>query len=124
MLGWTIDALLAHGHGRLQWWTPRDLSPRISAQQAVFVFGPIVNEAWGSIRLGDGPIDVSEAGNVPGAALVLIRRTLKERLFRTFADVFGYSEETLFPDFDGFARAHAVERDFPEDFPLGGPPPE
>jgi hypothetical protein len=120
MLGQDMDALLAHGGKRLLWWRPRDLSPRISAQQAVFVFGSVVDEPWGSVRLGEGEVDVGDAGNVPGAALVLIPSKLKEALNSTWRDLFGFSEETLFPDFDGFAQAHAVSREFPPDFPLGG----
>jgi hypothetical protein len=34
-----VDDLLAMASGRLLWWQPRSLSPRISAQQAVSVFG-------------------------------------------------------------------------------------
>jgi hypothetical protein len=28
----------------------------------------------------------------------------------------GFSEESLFPDFDGFALAHGVDRPFPAEF--------
>lgn len=118
MLQWDIDKLLAHGEGKPLWWQPRDLSRRISAQQAVFVFGPIVDEPWGSMRLGDGDIDVGDIGNIPGAALVLIPKSLKDALNATWGDLFGFSEESLFPDFDGFAQAHAVEKPLPLDFPL------
>ena len=47
---------------------------------------------------------------------------LKIALNGIWQDLFGFSEETLFPDFDGFARAHAVGRVFPRDFPLGANP--
>lgn len=114
-----IDELLEYGEGRPLWWQPRGLSPRISAQQAVFVFGPIVDEPWGSIRFGEGVIDIGDTGNVPGAALMLIRSKLKESLNGTWRDLFGFSEETLFPDFDGFAQSHAIHKTFPLEFPLG-----
>jgi FRG domain len=118
MLRWDIDKLLTHAKGKLLWWQPRDLSRRISAQQAVFVFGPVVDEAWGSMRLGDGEIDVGDVGKVPGAALMLIPAGLKATLNATWSDLFGFTEESLFPDFDGFAQAHGVARRFPLDFPL------
>jgi hypothetical protein len=44
LLKWGIDELLAEADGRPLWWQPRSLSPRISAQQAVFVFGQVVDE--------------------------------------------------------------------------------
>lgn len=118
MLQSDVITLLDQQEGRLLWWRPRDLSPRISAQQAVFVFGPVVDEHWGSIRLGEGEIDIGGVGNVPGAALVLIPGRLKGALNAGWHDLFGFSAETLFPDFDGFAQAHSVAQDFPPEFPL------
>ncbi|MEN3281410.1 MAG: hypothetical protein V7607_2550 [Solirubrobacteraceae bacterium] len=113
MLQWDIDALLKHGGGGLLWWAPRSLSPRIAAQQSVLVFGPVVTEPWGSIRLGEGTIDIGDTGNVPGVALVLVPHRLKEALNGVWADIFGFSEESLFPDFDGFHKrtpSHATSR--------------
>jgi hypothetical protein len=88
------------------WWQPRRLSPRISAQQAVFVFGRIVDEPWGSIQLGETEVELGGIGDVPGAALVFVSAKLKEALNNGWQEIFGFSEESLFPDFDGFAQAN------------------
>jgi hypothetical protein len=111
-----IDDLLAMAAGRLLWWQPRSLSPRISAQQAAFVFGETVDERWGSIRLGQGEVSLGEIGAVPGAALILVSPELKTSLNGVWSRLFGFSEESLFPDFDGFALAHGVDKPFPTDF--------
>ena len=96
--------------GRLLWWQPRSLSPRISAQQAAFVFGETVDERWGSIRLGQGDVSLGEIGAVPGAALILVSAELKASLNGVWSRLFGFTEESLFPDFDGFALANGVDR--------------
>jgi hypothetical protein len=121
MLGRGIDDLLAIASGRLLWWQPRGLSPRISAQQAVFVFGQVVDEPWGSIRLGDGGVSLGGIGALPGAALILVSAKLKAAMNGIWEPLLGFSEESLFPDFDGFALAHGVGKPFPPDFrlPLG-----
>jgi hypothetical protein len=98
------------------WWQPRSLSPRISAQQAVFVFGQVVDEPWGLIRLGAGGVSLGDIGAVPGAALIFVSAKLKAALNGIWGPLPGFSEESLFPDFDGFALAHSVEKPFPVDF--------
>jgi hypothetical protein len=116
MLRYGVDDLLAMASGRLLWWQPRSLSPRISAQQAVFVFGEVVDEPWGSIRLGQGHVSLGGIGAVPGAALVFVSAKLKTALNGIWEPLLGFSEESLFPDFDGFALAHGVDKPFPTDF--------
>ena len=118
MLGHGIDDLLAMAAGRLLWWQPRSLSPRISAQQAVFVFGQVVHEPWGSIRLGQGEVSLGDIGAVPGAALIFVSAKLKAALNGIWGPLLGFSEESLFPDFDGFALAHGVDERFPAEFVL------
>src|SRR6202042_558320 len=119
MLRHGIDDLLAMAAGRLLWWQPRSLSPRISAQQAVFVFGQTVDEPWGSIRLGQGGVSLGGTGAVPGAALIFVSAKLKAAMNRIWGPLLGFSEESLFPDFDGFALAHSVDKPFPADFISG-----
>ena len=75
-----IDDLLAMAAGRLLWWQPRGISPRISAQQAAFVFGRVVDEPWGSIRLARGQVSLGNIGAVPGAAVVFVSARLKAAL--------------------------------------------
>jgi FRG domain len=116
MLQHGIDDLLAMASGRLLWWQPRSLSPRISAQQAVFVFGEVVDEPWGSIRLGKGAVSLGDIGAVPGAALIFVSAKLKAALNGIWGPLLGFSEESLFPDFDGFALAHGVDKPFPAEF--------
>jgi hypothetical protein len=116
MLQHGVDDLLATASGRLLWWQPRGLSPRISAQQAVFVFGQVVNEPWGSIRLGAGGVSLGGAGAIPGAALIFVSARLKAALNGIWEPLLGFSEESLFPDFDGFALAHGVDKPFPAEF--------
>jgi hypothetical protein len=116
MLGKGIDDLLAIAAGRLLWWQPRNLSPRIPAQQAVFVFGQVVDEPWGSIRLSKGGVSFGGAGAIPGAALIFVSAALKAALNGIWEPLLGFSEESLFPDFDGFALAHGVDKPFPAGF--------
>jgi hypothetical protein len=116
-----IDELLAMASGRLLWWQPRSLSPRISAQQAVFVFGQVVDEPWGSIRLGGGGVGFGDIGALPGAALIFVSAQLKTMLNRIWEPMLGFSEESLFPDLDGFALAHSVDKPFPADFIMNTP---
>jgi hypothetical protein len=116
MLGTDIDDLLALAAGRLLWWQPRSLSPRISAQQAAFVFGQVVDEPWGSIRLGRGQVSLDGTGAVPGAALIYVPAQLKATMNDIWERLLGFSEESLFPDFDGFALAHSIGKPFPPDF--------
>jgi hypothetical protein len=120
MLGRDIDDLLAQAAGRLLWWQPRNLSPRIAAQQAAFVFGPVVDEPWGSIRLGRGQVSLGGTGAVPGAALIYVSAQLKATMNGIWDRLLGFSEESLFPDFDGFALAHSIGKPFPPDFAVAG----
>lgn len=117
----SVDDLLAESDGRVLWWQPWDISPRIPAQRALFVFGETVTgNNWGSLKLGETSVMRSHepaAGNVLGAALILIPVALKRAMNAVWSPAFGFNEETLFPDFDGFAQAQAVGMDFPHDFP-------
>jgi hypothetical protein len=116
-----IDELLATTSGRLLWWQPRSLSPRISAQQALFVFGQVVDEPWGSIRLGGGGVGFDDICAIPGAGLVLVSPQLKTILNRIWEPMLGFSEESLFPDLAGFALAHSADKPFPADFTTNTP---
>jgi len=111
-----IDELLTMASGRFLWWQPRSLSPRISAQQAVFVFGQVVDEPWGSIRLGGGGVNVGDIGAIPGVALIFVSAQLKTVLNEIWEPLLGFSEQSLFPDLGGFALAHSVGKPFPAEF--------
>jgi hypothetical protein len=123
MLRSSLDAVLAEGDGRLLWWQPRDLTRRIAAQHAILVFGETISDArWGSIAFGerDRPlrvVDTQPFGDIGGAAAILITPSLKRAMNAIWQPVFGYGDEILFPDFDGFANAHRDTAEFPPDFP-------
>jgi hypothetical protein len=112
--------LPAQAAGRLLWWQPRNLSPRIAAQQAAFVFGPVADEPWESIRLGRGQVSPGGTGAVPGTALIYVSAQLKATMNGIWERLLGFSEESLFPDFDGFALAHSIGKPFPPDFAVAG----
>jgi hypothetical protein len=76
----------------------------------------VVDEPWGSIRLGKGEVSLGDIGAVPGAALIFVSAKLKAALNGIWGPLLGFSEESLFPDFDGFALAHGVEKPFPAGF--------
>ena len=107
----TIHYLLKEASGRLLWWRPRQSNPRISAQQALFVFSEYVDRDWGSVNLIGEP-EMTGIGDVPGLAAVLIPHQLKGELNAVWESLFGFSEASLFPDFDGFAASQAVDRPF------------
>jgi len=116
-----IDELLTMASGRLLWWQPRSLSPRISAQQAVFVFGQVVDEPWGSIRLGGGGVGLGDIGAIPGAALIFVSAQLKTVLNGLWEPMLGFNEQSLFPDLGGFALANSVDKPFPAEFTTNTP---
>ncbi len=122
MLDWTVNDVLAAGDGRLLWWQPRDLSPRIVTQHALLVLGHThQGMRASSLRFGSEPIHVPEGGPVgdlDGAVCVLITPQLKRSLSGMWHPVFGFSDEILFPDFDGFAHAHRETAEYPSDFPV------
>ena len=90
------------------WW-PAALSPR-KAQQGFFVFSPVVEEISGSVRFrGD---QLHETGSVPGLTLFAVSPELKSLMTDQWEALFGYTEERLFPDLDGFAQVHAAGAEF------------
>lgn len=111
----SMGQLLSETEGTFGAWRPAGISPRIAAQQALFVFSEIIDEPWGSIRF-DGGESTALTGKVPGLRLFAISPELKSELAGRWIDLFGYAEETLFPDVDGFARVHGAAEPFPPDF--------
>ena len=103
----------------------------VEAAKPVASYRRTNRQSWSSARWTFSPgvlsgsargLDVGDVGNVPGAVVILIQKKLKESLNGAWSDIFGLSVEALFPDFDGFARAHGVTVGFQPDFPLGDPP--
>jgi hypothetical protein len=112
-----IDELLQEADGRLLWWQPRQSNPRIAAQQALFVFSEYVDREWGSVNLSGEP-ELTGIGDVPGLVAILISSSLKTELDYLWEPLFGFSESTLFPDFDGFAASQGVGKSFRSGAPL------
>jgi hypothetical protein len=108
-----LESLLDEMDQRLGFWSPSWLSPRIAAQQAVFVFGRVVNNPWGSLPLS-GEV-LANAGDVPESLIIAVAPELKAQLVDQLHVVHGLSRERLFPDLDGFAQAHGCTTPFPQD---------
>lgn len=53
---------------------------------------------------------------MPGLTLFAISPELKRLMTDQWEELFGYTEERLFPDLEGFAQVHAPAADFPSDF--------
>ena len=66
---------------------------------------PLTPLAAASVRAGK-PRDTRQA----------ISAKLKAALNGIWGPLLGFSEESLFPDFDGFALAHGVDKPFPAGF--------
>jgi hypothetical protein len=109
----SIEDLLDEMGDRLGYWSPSWLSPRIAAQQAVFVFGQVTNHPWGSLPL-TGDV-LGKAGSVPNSLVVAVTPDLKAQLVDQLQVVHGLSVERLFPDLDGFASAHGASMPFGEE---------
>lgn len=112
-----IEDLLATADGQLLWWKPRQSNPRIAAQQGLFVFSEFVDCKWGSVNL-TGPPEMAGIGEIPGVVSVLVSGPLKEELDSAWDPLIGYSEATLFPDFDGFAASQGVKKAFRDGAPI------
>jgi hypothetical protein len=61
---------------------------------------------------------MSGIGAVPGLVSVLVSSSLKSELEGVWEPLFGFTEATLFPDFDGFASSQGVDKPFPHGSPI------
>lgn len=84
-------------------------------QQSVFIFGEAKRNAWGSAPLLlPGPEGSGKRGELLAIAISPELKAAAYELNRSA--LFGHSTKTMFPDFEGFSRAHAAESGFEEDF--------
>lgn len=102
-------------------YTPPMVTPRIMAQRGRFLFGSL------SAGLGYSVLGVREPASwtqrnlvnlfnpegpgrlqIPPVVVIRIPRGDKEKIRSVIATSFGLNNETLFPDFPGFADAHAA----------------
>ena len=80
---------------KLYQWQPRSQNERIIAQQSIFLFGVLEIE-----------IDHHEE--------CIIDQDSKEKIRESLKQIYGVSEDMLFPDFDGFARQYSQDRSYEE----------
>ncbi len=110
-----------HGTEGLSYWEPSALSPRMPVQSALFVWSKVQARATGSLGYGtdDGvpDPDTSKPSIIsPGIAAFAVSPALKAIMGDLWDPVFGYDEQRLFPDLEGFARFHAAIRPIPLGF--------
>jgi FRG domain len=105
-----IHDLLKLVEERLAWWQPSAVSPRMPAQQGFFVFSRTKDARWGSLAFA-GEV-FGGVGDIPGVYCIAVAPKLKMELNELWRPLFGYSDEALFPDLDGFARAHGWTHEF------------
>ena len=118
-----------HQGAGLCWWRPWGLSPRMPAQASLLVWSQVLRLPWGSIGYAPDEAPQLEAdshGSTPessevGAGIIAIAVSpdLKADMGDRWEPILGYTERSLFPDLDGFARFNAADRPFePSFFPL------
>ena len=107
-LGQPIADLVDAAGDRISMWRPSALSPRIPAQQGFFLWGPARFRPWGSIGVFTEaePGEPQVSRRVPGFVCVAVPPELKHDMGLQWSSLFGFEQETLFPDLDGFARAN------------------
>ncbi len=109
-----LDVILSQMAGRVSLWAPSGLSPRLAAQQAMFIFGNVVSpQSWGSLPLTGDPL---YCGAVPRSLVVAVSPTLKCLLIDDLHKLHGFTQDRFFPDLDGFAQANGPSWPFPDDF--------
>lgn len=114
------DAMTSFGLYR-----PPAFTPRIAVQRSLFIFSDPVNERHGTVQLGQMPsLEDSEkrlarifdgnrqSGHTATLPITVIKisRKVKGQLLDYLNKRMGISEETLFPDLDGFARSRGWTR--------------
>jgi FRG domain len=116
MLGLTYPELLERAEGRVAYWHPAALSPRMPAQQAFFLWSEVQAREWSSL----GTLPADEHGDVSLLSeeftAIAVTPELKKEMRALWHKSLGYSEPTLFPDFDGFANTHGPTQAVPWDY--------
>ncbi len=114
-----LEPLLRDGIGdRVGVWQPTGLTPRLAAQDGLFLLGQLADEPWGTLPLRGEALE--HAGAVPESVVIAVEPDLKRELVDQLVSVHGLTDERLFPDLDGFSSAHSWSARFPADFFVGG----
>ncbi len=94
-------------------WRPSALFERIRAQQSVHLFSQIRTRVWGS--LDSAPYDDQEQDNFANNYYAIaVTHDLKLHLSGIWNGTFGYDVSSVFPEIDGFSRAHAATEFLPQ----------
>ena len=108
-------------------WQPPPLNERIKAQRGMFVIGEIASNpsvrSYSTLGLelvpsGDEQTRVGKlldpavgryvSEGPPRLVVFRLRGTLRRQLLGVLAKRFGYTTQSIYPDFNGFARANAA----------------
>lgn len=89
-------------------WTPPRASPRMLAQQSVFLVGTMTDAPWGcySYLMDQDEPEWAKRELLP----IYISPALKFALAGLWQTAFGMSARAVFPDIEGFAAAHAAHQ--------------
>ncbi|HDR6256901.1 FRG domain-containing protein [Bacillus sp. S0628] len=80
---------------------PPIVSPRISAQHGLFLYSKVSDSPMGSLKLPNNEND---------RIFIAIKPQLKESIKTILMHSFNIRDETIFPDFDGFAAANSTQK--------------
>jgi hypothetical protein len=102
--------LMENADGGMMAWRPSALSPRMPAQSGFFLWSEVRPRCpWSS--LGPSEWSAPDPANISQLdgrfAAIAISPGLKRWMVERWERVLGISEQTLFPDFDGFATANS-----------------
>lgn len=112
--------LLDAAEGRMTYWKPAALSPRMPAQSAFMLWSEVQGRTWSSLGT-QAAIEpdiprVSELSSEFSA--IAVSPDLKAYMKHRWQETLGYSQASMFPDLDGFANAHGAAQELPWDFSL------
>jgi len=104
-----FERLLDEAGARISTFRPSALSPRMPAQHAFLLWAPAEYRAWGSVGVGfaDHQDDRPSYG-ISTFLSIAVPPALKANAGLHFETLFGFTDETMFPDLDGFSRAHGA----------------
>lgn len=91
-------------------WEPEHLYKRMQIQQSYFITSKYNNLKWTSLMLEE------ESEVSTDVIKIVLLPKIKEELRRQFDTLFGYNENVLFPEIDGFARFNSALKPFEYDF--------
>jgi hypothetical protein len=115
-----LATVLGEAEGRMTFWQPSALSPRMPAQHAFLLWSDVQPRDWSSLGTDAAEVPAEPAVSELSSefAAIAISPRLKEFMKPRWQELLGYGEETMFPDLDGFANAHGAVQELAWDFML------